>query len=166
MTAQNIALFNVARANLTQYVIRQAEAVRRVVGFGYVDRDEAPNTDAELIAAWEHSRKTGLAFPVWSGASENTIYLHRGGNYAFRFWHDAIHATRGLCMDVDDEVEIGMMHVKAVEQEFGVDSLEALLMFWDTVGQSMHCYCTGEFPHDQLAFVYHGVAGTIANRHA
>lgn len=161
MTYPNMVFFEQARANLTSFVIHKALKVQREVGFGYRDDAVAPQTDEELMQAWAQSKRDGTAFPVWSGASDSTIYTNRGGNYAFRFWHDSLHARLGLSTPRADEVKIGEMHVDAVAAEFGEDSLEAILMHWDTVGQSNYCDMYGEFPSDQLMFVREMAAQTI-----
>lgn len=151
---QNSFVFMRARKNLTRFMMEKAENLTRAFGFGYVDVEHAPNTYEDLQAAFNLSTRTHCPFPVWAGASDKTIYLHCGANYAFRFWHDAIHAIENLNFTTDDEVKIGMMQVKEIAAYFGADSIEAKMMYADTVEQSLYASRNnGEFPPDQIAFV-------------
>lgn len=142
-----------ARHNLTNFVEWKARQVARELGFGWVACDPAPGDMGSLMAAWEHSRLTKEALPVWSGASDNTIYTHALGNWAFRFWHDSLHCKHGLNMTVHDEINIGMKHVHDVVEVFGVGSLEGKFMRQDTIFQSLYCDVHGHFPENQLQFV-------------
>lgn len=163
MTFANIALLQTARKNLSSFILAKADSVARVVGFGYVDVEHAPNDFDALMMAWKASKRSGLALPVWSGGSENTIYTSCGANYAFRFWHDSIHALTGLAFNTLDEIEIGRIQVQAVQKEFGNRSLESLLMYADTIAQSIYASANdGAFPDNQLEFVTNEVTRYIA----
>ncbi len=152
-----------ARKALSQFLLRKADSLTRQYGFGYVDKEHAPSSFPELVEEWSHSVKTGLAFPVWSGCSDNTIYTSKGANYAFRFWHDSIHATRRLGFDTDDELAIGAEQMKVIQAEFGMYSLEALIMYADTIGQTTHAALNdGQFPENQEEFVIHLVTSMAA----
>lgn len=165
MTYANMALLENARRNLSLFVMVKANRISHAVGFGYTDKPVAPSSYSELIAAWRHSRKTGLALPVWSGASDNTIYTTPGANYAFRFWHDSIHALQQLEFNTIDEIIIGTEQVKAVQVEFGMYSLEAILMYSDTIAQSLYADANnGNFPDDQYAFVI-GIANAFCKQY-
>lgn len=141
-----------ARHNLSGFVSRMAEHIVSVTGVGYEASLNAPETLTDIKAAWEYALQTGNAFPVWSGASESTIYTAKGCNWDFRFWHDFLHVQHLKETNLADELFLGRLHVEAVEEEFGKGSLEALLMEADTIGQSNHCAETGAFPVDQLQF--------------
>lgn len=148
------AQFDTARKNLSLFILRKALQVQKQVGFGYVDSPVAPDSFDALMLAWNNSKKTRLAFPVWNGCSDNTIYTNPGVNYAFRFWHDAIHACTGLGFNTADEIAIGRIQVETVQAEFGKFSIEAMLMYADTIAQSQYAATTGgEFPANQLEFV-------------
>lgn len=154
MTTANLIFLTQARANLSLFVLKRADRISKQVGFGYRDVANAPETYASLMQAWETSKRTRAPFPVWSGGSDKTIYTSIGANYAFRFWHDSLHALLGLDFTLLDEVTIGHMQADAVAKEFGHGSLEHSLMHFDTVGQSLYAdRNSGEFPEDQLAFV-------------
>lgn len=154
MTIANAATFAAARVNLSRFMLSKADNMARLLGFGYVDKDVAPNDIEALRAAWAHSKRTGLALPVWAGGSDKTVYTSRGANYAFRFWHDSLHCMHGLGFNTADEITIGIMQTAEVATYFGPDSLESKIMFADTVEQSRYAARhNGEFPDDQLAFV-------------
>lgn len=162
MTAANLELLGIARANLSLFVLRKAHRMCHELGFGYRDVEQGPATYPELMAHWAEAKRTRMAFPVWSGASEHTIYTSRGANYAFRFWHDSIHAQRQLQFSTPEEIVIGTIQTDEVALEFGEFSLETLLMHYDTVGQSTYALMNdGQFPEDQLEWVKAEIATHI-----
>lgn len=146
--------FDTARAKLSAFIIRKADQIQKQIGFGYVDSDNAPGDFESLLTAYRSSKRTGFALPVWSGCSDNTAYTSRGANYAFRFWHDVLHCVHGLGFNLADEVAIGHMHVAEVKAYFGPDSIEAMIMYADTVRQSQYEAVHGKFPDNQYAFVH------------
>jgi len=146
--------FDRARANLHHFVLRTARNVARSVGFGYQEVADAPETLQSIREAFLKARKDRQAFPVYSGASDKTVYLNPEGNWAFRFWHDILHVIHASDTKFEDEVKLGYLHVQAVEKEFGKGSLEARIMGWDTVGQSAYHAILGNFPEDQAGFVF------------
>jgi hypothetical protein len=146
--------FQRARHNLSMFVIRQTEKMSKQVGFGYVDCDVAYDDYPSLCAAFAESKRTGLPLKVWSSGSENTIYTSCGANYAFRFWHNCLHAQFGISFDLVGECVIAGMHVTAVAEEFGMHSLERLMMEADTRQQSIFAFKHSDhFPDNQLQFV-------------
>lgn len=146
--------FATARKNLSAFMLTKADQMSRVLGFGYQDADEAPNDYAALLTAWRKAKQTGTFLPVWSGGSDKTVYTSKGANYAFRFWHDALHCMHGLTFNTPDEITIGIMQTAEVAAYFGADSIESKIMYADTVMQSQYAdKHNGEFPEDQLAFV-------------
>jgi hypothetical protein len=154
MTIATPETFAIARANLSRFMLNKADQMQRLLGFGYVDRDHAPDDYAALMEAWHHSQHTGLALPVWSGGSDKTVYTSKGANYACRFWHDSLHCLHGLGFTTQDEITIGIMQTAEVTTFFGPDSIESKIMFADTVEQSRFAARNnGEFPEDQLSFV-------------
>lgn len=148
-TAQQLVT---ARHNLSAFVVDMADMVTGATGIHFVASSKAPETLAEIKAEWDLSVAMRLPFTVWSGASDATIYMSKGANWAFRFWHDYLHVAHLKETSLDDELYLGRLHIEAVEEEFGKGSLEALLMEADTIGQSNHCDKTGAFPEDQLQF--------------
>jgi hypothetical protein len=145
--------FELARANLTRFVIGKAHRLARDLGFGYEEREVAPSCFEDIQAAYLLSMRTRAPFPIWNGACDNVIYTNREGNYAFRFWHDITHASLALATTLEDEVSVGEIQTQCVDNYFGQGSNEGKLMWADTVGQSQYCAEHGYFPEDQLKFV-------------
>jgi hypothetical protein len=153
MSKATMLNLEVARKNLSQFIMRKTADIQKQLGFGYVDSDNAPCDYESLQEAFANSSKTHFALPVWNGCSENTIYTDRGVNWAFRYWHDVLHCQMKLGFDPASEKRIGTVHVKHVQDSFGIHSLEALLMYADTIGQTMYAELhNGVFPDDQLEF--------------
>ena len=151
------AAFNKARSNLSSFMLRKADNVAKQIGFGYRDCDNAPGDFEALQAAYKASKQSGLALPVWNGCSDNTVYTSCGANYAFRFWHDVLHCVHGLGFTLQDEITIGLMHHAEVVAYFGPDSIEAKIIYADTVLQSEYEARHGQFPANQLEFVTNSV---------
>lgn len=155
MTTITTAQLDAAAKNLQAFVFRMAGLFQQSMGFTYEAVPNAPSDMDALRAARDKcvAGRGHVAFPVWDGASDSTIYS-AAGNHAFRFWHDCIHLTTGLEMNVHDEVRVGMMQAERVGLHFGTDSLEYKLMVADTAGQSVYCAMHGEFPTNQRDWVY------------
>lgn len=147
-------VMNKARANLEHFVIAKAHRLAKDIGFSYIESDNAPNTYEELEEAYKLSVKTLAPLPVFSGASDKTIYLTKEGNWAFRFWHDITHVANGYKFTLADEIECSSLQCDQVSNYFGANSLELKLFVADTIGQSVYAELHGgAFPEDQLAFV-------------
>jgi hypothetical protein len=142
----------VSRQNLTKFVEAKALRYSQRFGVSYAPHGRAPETLLEIQQAYRHSLIHSTHFPIWDGASDNTIYLTPEANYAFRFWHDMLHLALFADTVVVDEIELGHIHVGCVMAEFGMYSLEAALMRADTIEQSKYCEEHGHFPVDQLRF--------------
>lgn len=155
--ANNVQLLSrlpAARLALTHYMIREAHEQARHIGFGYIDRDDAPDTFEKLQKAYDHSQRTGLALPVWSGGCENTIYTNREGNLAFRYLHDCTHVQYDLQFTFQSEIEVALLMGLKIKLHFGKDSLEYKLYLADTIGQSIYAEThNGEFPENQMQYV-------------
>lgn len=150
----NDYVINKARANLEHFVVSKASRLAKDIGFSYIESDNAPNSFEELEEAYKHSMATRAPLPVYSGASDNTIYLSKEGNWSFRFWHDVIHASNGYKFTLQDEIECSAIQCEEVERYFGAHSLERKLFVADTIGQSVYAYLhNGAFPENQLQFV-------------
>lgn len=150
----NDYIINKTRSNLHRFVIDKAARLSRDLGFSYIECEEAPNSFEELEKAYQHSLKTHEPLPVFSGASDKTIYLNNEGNWAFRFWHDITHVANGFNFTLADEIECSSIQAKQVAQYFGTDSAEYRLFVADTIGQSVYAELHGgAFPDDQLAYV-------------
>ncbi|HJQ13061.1 MAG TPA: hypothetical protein VJ840_18660 [Gemmatimonadaceae bacterium] len=147
--------FDAARRAYTHFAIAQAARLARDVGFSYEPSDVAPSTHEEVCAEYRACRTTHRGFRVWNGASDRTVFTIPEGNYAFRFVHDVTsHAIKGRTFSLDDELTSGNDWVRRVAAAFGADSVEAMIAYADTCGQSLYVdQHNGAFPEDQLAFV-------------
>lgn len=144
--------FLLARSRLSLIVQEAAAQLRDDYGFGFTAVDTAPSTLQELSHQWQRCRVYKEPFPVWAGASDNTIYLRPEDNHAFRFWHDHLHVTRGLGMSLSDELAVSVLHVQYVDLAYGKGSIEAALMAADTAGQALYYMVHGEHVPNQLQF--------------
>lgn len=154
MSTLNDFIINKARANLEHFVLAKAYRVAKDIGFSYIESDNAPNSYKELELAFNHSMKTKEPLPVFSGASENTVYLSKEGNWSFRFWHDVTHVSNSYQLTLEDEIACSSIQCDQVSNYFGAHSLELKLFVADTIGQSVYAHLhDGSFPNDQLAFV-------------
>ncbi len=142
-----------ARQRLTDYMIRRAARVATEMGFGYVEHELAPESLYGMKLAVNNARKYGIAYPVLSLYSDNTIYLNREANWAFRFVHDMFHVALNAGTDSLGEYEVARAMAVDIWATFGGNSDEAALYWADTCGQSDYFEKHGCFPDDQLAFV-------------
>lgn len=150
----NDYVINKARANLEHFVIAKAYRLSKDLGFSYIESETAPNSFEELQEAYRKSVATSCPLPVFAGASENTIYLTKEGNWAFRFWHDVVHASGGFEFTLEDEISCSSVQCEEVSRYFGEHSLESKLFIADTIGQSVYAHLhNGQFPEHQLNFV-------------
>lgn len=154
MQTLNDYIMNKSRNNLTRFVLDKANHLTRELGFSYIETEQAPETYENLLEAYQHSIKTHAPLPVFSGASEGTIYTSKEGNWAFRFWHDITHVSNGLGFSLMDEVKCSSIQAEQVAKYFGADTVEYRLFLADTIGQSIYAELHGGlFPSDQLAYV-------------
>lgn len=114
---------------------------------------EAPETLEAVTAAWS---QPGLV-PVWNGASTDTLYGGAQNNYAFRAWHDTVHAFLQTPFTPDGEKVTAMYQVRQVLSCYDLGDVysrrrAARLVFEDIVGQVQHYERHKAFPVDQLAF--------------
>lgn len=163
MTTITRDMLDQAAKNLSRFVFRQAALWQQSMGFTYAPGGDAPETMDELRAERDRcvAGRGHETFTVWAGGSDLTIYTSAEANYAFRFWHDMIHLTTGLEMNVHDEVRVGMMQAERVGLHFGHGSIEYKLMVADTCGQSVYHAMHGAFPFNQREWVY----ATVLNQH-
>lgn len=146
------ARFLLARSRLSLLVQEAATQLSGDFGFGFVAVATAPSTLQELSQQWQRCRVYKEPFPVWAGASDNTIYLRPEDNHAFRFWHAHLHVTRGLGMSLSDELSASVLHIEHVVRCYGKDSPEAALMAVDTAEQALYYMVHGEHVPNQLQF--------------
>ncbi len=148
--------FDIARRNLSEFIIRQAA----IIGIdndvlGYIAQDDAPNNFPELLEAFEHATANFEPLPVWNGASDSSVYTSPDANHAFRFWHDMLHCIECKDFTLQDEIQLGIMQTNSTIAYFGKDSLEARIMLADTTGQSLYAANNdGDYPVNQISFVF------------
>lgn len=141
-----------ARHALTLYMIHEANKLRKELGFGYVESDNAPEKFNVLKAAFAHSLRTLEALPVYSGGSDHSIYTSKEGNWAFRFCHDVAHVLLNAGFGPADETKVIKYQGDKVAKQFGKGSIEHRLFMADTLGQVAYYAVHQDFPVDQLAF--------------
>lgn len=145
--------WNEAAAVLTNFVLIEADAMARLVGFGWQTTPDAPTDFADLCEAYTHSERTGEPLPVSSDHSHSTIYLTPEANVAFRFWHDVTHVRLDQCFDPYDELEVAKAQLQILKAKgWGPDTWVYRLLRSDTLGQTIFGARTGTFPVGQAAF--------------
>lgn len=129
---------------LSSAVAKLATAVRF-----YGTPDAATAADLPTIRA---AVREGLPFPVWTGASDRTIFATPALNVANRAWHDATHVALGT--GFEPGAELATVRVQCAQlRALGGDELARL--YWaDGAGQQEHYYRFGAFPRDQRAFCF------------
>lgn len=142
----------IARTRLSDFVTRKAQHVTRITGVNYEECDNAPDSFDTVKECFNAALRNVQPYKVFKGASDNTIYLKPHHNWAFRFWHDYLHFVRDLDFSTEHEIRVGQIQMAEVAQEFGLGSLEYLLMEIDTVKQVEHFAHTGQFVENQLEF--------------
>lgn len=145
------ALVNAGK-NLESYVLQVADYMEGVVGFSYFPTTNAPNEFFELKKVFRNCERTGDRLPVYEGGAVQTIYPDKQSNYAFRFWHDCLHALHDKDFSKESEYFIGTIHCQFVAQRFGLNSLEFQLMFADTIGQTDQYWKDKAFVENQREF--------------
>lgn len=110
---------------------------------------EAPQDLTGVRAAIE----AGL-LPIAEEHSDHSIYGVRG-NVVFRAWHDLGHYLYGLEMHADDEQKLAVRQWDDIERFIPAQYREMCKRVYlaDTVGQTLLCAFSGEFPKDQREFV-------------
>ena len=114
------------------------------------------STLEKMTALWGSGN---APYQVSSDYCDKTIYNHcalyqgTAVNIAFRAWHDATHIAHGLTTSTADEIELGLLHVAAIDGK-----QKRAIIFADTVGQTLHYERFNAFPLDQSAFVHHVIA--------
>lgn len=147
--------FDVARAHLSDYWIKQAKYLKSLTGMGYVEvpEDIAPSTPEALREAF-HAWSNGLKpFPVLADHSDTTVYTTKEANWSFRFCHDIAHAKLGAGFDGVGERVVIINQADALAKVFGRYSDEMAVFAADTLGQLIYGEeHNGEFVVDQKAF--------------
>lgn len=143
-----------ARGRLSAFVNHMANRTAHDLGFGWVPVPDAPDTYNWLKAAFKESKQHSKPLPVSSLFCDNTIYGTPHTNYAMRFWHDTKHIGTSLTFSLQDEIELGLKHLKDAE-DAGIkkDSLEWQMLRVDMLGQNYLLGIAKRFPLNQERFV-------------
>jgi hypothetical protein len=142
-----------ARARLTKFVLRKASDIVRNTGISYEETNTSSlyaSTYEEVIENFNRALSTPCPYYVMQDFSDSTIYTDPSANHAFRFWHDWLHYKHKLDFSTTDEKFVGHIQTAAVIAEFGLGSLEAQMMYLDTVGQVEYFASNNAFVENQL----------------
>lgn len=151
-----------ARTNLARWSIEIAAERKREFGFGYRPAFLAPSTLEELRTEVRSCQVTGLPLRVSNRYCYRTIYPGPIANVAFRFVHDLNHVFLDASFDVDGELLVASCHLARLAIDgFGNGTVEARLLFADTVGQTLFLAETGTFVADQLRFALRCLDGPL-----
>ena len=147
--------FTEARHNLEYFVLSKVTELTKRFGFEFIETDLAPNTFTDLMFAYKNSTAGKVALPVFSGASNNTIYLTPKGNWGFRFWHDLVHCSNNFDFTLQGEIKTALVQLQDITNTFGKNSLEYRVFRIDTIGQATYTNLYGKFVDNQIAFAKH-----------
>lgn len=104
----------------------------------WVPRDLAPSTEVELFNA-------PRVLPIWTGASENSVFQDERVNWHFRAIHDTAHLETGLGFTVEQEIELGRIQASKLSSDF------LARLFWlEIAGQAEYFLKHGKFIENQL----------------
>ena len=110
------------------------------------DEDMGPDSIPQAYAQ-------GRPLPIWSGASEGTIWGEPRFNWLFRAWHDSIHVRYGCDFTLEGELKASRIQAQ-LARDMGLNEL-AQIMVWETAGQAVYYDRTGQFPPQ--SFTLNGV---------
>lgn len=94
----------------------------------------------QVEEAWEN----GEPIPIWTGASDGSIWGSRLANWFFRVWHDSIHVKEDCGFGLEGEIEAAIHHMKQASAK-GYQELAAVCWI-EIVGQASYLEANGEFP--------------------
>ena len=108
---------------------------------------DAPNNYKDLLTEYHYCINGGRNFRVSSESSENTIYSSPYINYAFRAWHDRIHCENNLNFGLHDEIIVGQLQARKLD-----NLLATCILFADTAGQRIFYHRHKQFVQNQKLF--------------
>ncbi len=137
--------FERARRDLETYVQTFAPA--------HYGTPEAPDSWRKL-REWSAAHTIGKdALPTFNGACEDTIYLTRAGNVAFRALHDSTHIRLNASFQLAGEIRVAGAQYRHARRQ-GVSKDAARLLFLDVAAQAHYYAQTRSFVTNQRAFVW------------
>ncbi len=108
----------------------------------------APTTYQELLDQSLTGGDGSMRIPVWTGASDYTIWSCREANWLFRAWHDSHHILLGA-----DFSREGEQHVARYESTLIRGEAECTVLWFETEGQQEYKARHGVYPENQRDFV-------------
>lgn len=145
-----------AGRQLGDRMVKAAARLAKDVGFSYEPCPwaSAPRDLMGMKVAVNLSQSIRCPYPVWDGASQDTVYGSPEANYAFRFLHDMTHVALGADTDMRGEMRVHLRlagHLGIPQPEVS-STLDRRIYWVDTAGQSIYHQLTGRFPEDQVHF--------------
>jgi len=114
----------------------------------FIPRSVAPATFRQLVEAAQ-----GRAIPVWSGASDKTIWGDVRTNHAFRAWHDAAHLVGRYPFTLAGEEAAWRTQVATLCFHYPQAPLLWGRLLWIEIVEQAYFHAEyGQFPADQIAF--------------
>lgn len=148
------AAIKLARLNLSAFVQREARRTAEELGFGWRPAQVTPSGLEGLRAELRSCHQTGLPFRVLEDFSEDTIFMGKATNWAFRFVHDTRHVWLNADFSTEAELEVASCHLaRAKADGLETGTLEYAFLFADTVGQTLYVEHTHRFVVHQRQFV-------------
>lgn len=115
-------------------------------------RENAPQDYATLALSVRMDAAGRTVIPVWSGASEHTIWRTKRENYVFRAWHDHEHLRTGIGFSHAEESSLADIALRSARLA-GVSPAALRILNAELRGQVEHHAEHGVFPENQRAFV-------------
>jgi len=112
-----------------------------LVPFVLVD-DGGESAFEEVDKKWANNEP----IPIWSGASDDTIWGSPLANWLFRVWHDSIHCKEGCWFGLDGEIDAAVHHMEQARKA-GCPELAAVCWL-EVAGQASWHHANGgeDFP--------------------
>ena len=139
------------------HTLKDLEEMILKIAPDHIACEDAPNTMAELLH-WYHSGSG--AMPVYSGASDKTIWSSPEVNYAFRAWHDMVHIMFNYDFSFEGEISTARTQIQQTKECLGTDKFNDLL-WCDIAGQVGYFAVFNNFPEDQKELVFQLLANGV-----
>ena len=112
-----------------------------LVPFVLVD-DGGDSAFERVVEKWDNDEP----IPIWTGASEGTIWGGRLANWLFRVWHDSIHCKESVGFGLNGEIDAAIHHMEQA-RKMGYSELAAVCWL-EVAGQASWHHATGgtDFP--------------------
>ena len=142
-----------ARGNLSRWVVELAQETAEELGVRWRGARIAPQTLDGVVAEFRAAMLTDLPVRVSNRFCEQTIYLTRADNVAFRFVHDSRHYFLRAGFETEPELLVASCHLARLRRAgYPPGSIEHRLLEADTIGQALFVARTGRFVSNQLRF--------------